>query len=209
MGTDGFVWFQGKVEDNNDPENIGRCKVRCLGIYSDKIPVSKLPWAHPITPLNTRGLFATPNVGDWVFGFFRDADACQEPMMLGILPGSNTVNKAKEYTHDDQANQFVTNSGHKIDLNDGTNEITIKHNNKKSEITIHDDGKLTIQSEGKNISEPFAKLLSVVNNIINGTNWTGNMGAPLIYTKQPLDTKDLIDAESALIDLFKDFESFQ
>lgn len=206
MGTDGFTWFQGKVESNQDPENIGRCKVRCIGFYSDKIKTADLPWAHPVTPLNTRGLFATPNVGDWVFGFFRDGEGASEPMMLGILPGRNTVNKAKAYTHDDQANQLITNSGHKIDLNDGTGEVTITHNNNSSQVTIHEDGKLTIKSEDTNINEPLNEILKVLNNVIDGTlNWQGNMSAPLIYKKQVDDTMALMDAEEKFKKLFKDF----
>ena len=35
MGFDGFTWFQGVVEDHNDPEQIGRVKVRCLGIHTE------------------------------------------------------------------------------------------------------------------------------------------------------------------------------
>jgi hypothetical protein len=207
-----FVWSQGKVEDNNDPLAIGRCRVRWLGIHSQdkkEIPTNHLPWALPIHPLNTRALFSTPNIGDWVIGFFMDGEACQEPIMFGIVPSKSSVNQSKTYAHDDQANQFVTNSGHKIDLNDGTNEITITHNNNDSKVVIHEDGKFTIKNKETNINEPFAKMVSIINNIITATNWTGNMGAPLIYSKQPTDVKDLIKAEEALIDLFKDFESFQ
>ena len=29
MGEDGFVWFTGVVEDRNDPDALGRVRVRC------------------------------------------------------------------------------------------------------------------------------------------------------------------------------------
>ena len=48
MGFDGFTWFQGVVEDHNDPEQIGRVKVRCLGIHTEDketLPTEDLPWA--------------------------------------------------------------------------------------------------------------------------------------------------------------------
>ena len=48
MGFDGFTWFQGVVEDHNDPEQIGRVKVRCLGIHTEDketLPTDDLPWA--------------------------------------------------------------------------------------------------------------------------------------------------------------------
>lgn len=208
-GQSNFVWSQGKVEDNNDPLAIGRCKVRWLGVHSESkkdIPTEHLPWAHPIHPLNTRALFSTPNIGDWVVGFFMDAEACQEPIMFGIVPSKSSVNQSKTYTHDNQANQFVTNSGHKIDLNDGTNEITITHNNSSSQVTIHDDGKFTIKSKDTNINEPLKEILKVLNNVIDGTlNWQGNMAAPLIYKKQVDDTMSLMDAEEKFKKIFKDF----
>ena len=31
VGKDGFVWWVGEVEDNEDPMELGRVKVRCLG----------------------------------------------------------------------------------------------------------------------------------------------------------------------------------
>ena len=48
MGADGFVWFTGVVEDRDDPEKLGRVRVRCLGWHSESlldIPKSDLPWA--------------------------------------------------------------------------------------------------------------------------------------------------------------------
>ena len=31
MGKDGFQWFVGVVEDRQDPQKLGRVRVRCLG----------------------------------------------------------------------------------------------------------------------------------------------------------------------------------
>ena len=30
MGTDGFIWFIGVVEDRDDPSELGRVRVRCV-----------------------------------------------------------------------------------------------------------------------------------------------------------------------------------
>ena len=41
MGRDGFMWFIGVVEDRNDPERLGRVRVRALGYHTEdktKIP---------------------------------------------------------------------------------------------------------------------------------------------------------------------------
>ena len=86
MGQSGFVWWQGKVEDVDDPLQLGRCRVRILGFHSDKItdiPTNELPWAYPANPINSRpGETAVgPIVGSWVMGFFRDGEDAQEPVM--------------------------------------------------------------------------------------------------------------------------------
>ena len=37
MGLDGFVWFVGVVEDRNDPDQLGRVLVRCLGFNTENL----------------------------------------------------------------------------------------------------------------------------------------------------------------------------
>ena len=90
IGQDGFVWWIGVVEDVNDPLTLGRCKVRCFGYHpaksTNQVPTEDLPFALSIHPLNTPNLYATPRVGEWVFGFFLDALSAQEPAILGYLP---------------------------------------------------------------------------------------------------------------------------
>ena len=51
MGKEGFVWWQGVVEDRHDPLYLGRCKVRILGWHSEDkndMPTVSLPWAYPV-----------------------------------------------------------------------------------------------------------------------------------------------------------------
>ena len=85
-----FVWWQGRVEDRDDPLEIGRCRVRILGFHSqDKgdFPVVGLPWAYPAMPINSRpgDPAVGPVVGTWVMGFFRDGNDAQEPVMTHII----------------------------------------------------------------------------------------------------------------------------
>ena len=96
LGQDGFIWFVGVVEDRNDPQKLGRVRVRCLGYHTaDKIalPTSDLPWASPVLPITSSGISGIGQTplglveGSWVFGFFRDSTYAQEPMILGSLPG--------------------------------------------------------------------------------------------------------------------------
>ena len=96
MGLDGFVWFTGVVEDRNDPDKLGRVRVRCLGFHTENlndIPTADLPWAtvmHPVTNPSMQGLGQTPSFlveGTWVVGFFTDAKEKQQPIIMGTLPG--------------------------------------------------------------------------------------------------------------------------
>lgn len=90
LGQDGFIWWIGIVEDVDDPLKLGRCRVRIFGYHPPKkdksILKQDLPWALSIHPTNTPNLYATPNLGDWVFGFFLDATTAQEPAILGYIP---------------------------------------------------------------------------------------------------------------------------
>ena len=97
MGQDGFIWFVGVVEDRNDPERIGRVRVRCLGFHTEDLnllPTIDLPWAHvmhPVTDPSMHGMGNTPSFlveGSWVIGFFRDAQEKQQPVIIGSLPGT-------------------------------------------------------------------------------------------------------------------------
>ena len=96
LGFNDFIWFNGVVEDRLDPYKIGRVRVRCIGIHThDKevLPTADLPWAQVILPVTSpgiSGLGSSPSFllqGSWVFGYFRDGTDCQEPVVLGSIPG--------------------------------------------------------------------------------------------------------------------------
>ena len=96
LGRNGFIWFTGVVEDRLDPQYIGRVRVRCIGFHTQdktKLPTADLPWATcllPTTAAGISGLGDSPSAlveGSWVIGYFRDGDTCQEPIVLGSLPG--------------------------------------------------------------------------------------------------------------------------
>jgi len=91
-----FVWWMGVVEDRMDPERLGRCRVRIFGFHptdKGKVPTEDLPWSHPIMPLNSASISGIgetplgPVEGTHVFGFFRDGENAQYPVMMGTIPG--------------------------------------------------------------------------------------------------------------------------
>ena len=96
LGFNNFIWFTGVVEDRQDPFLLGRVRVRCVGIHThDKevLPTKDLPWAQVILPVTSPGISGlghSPSFlveGSWVFGYFRDGESCQEPCVIGSIPG--------------------------------------------------------------------------------------------------------------------------
>ena len=96
LGQDGFIWFIGVVEDRNDPQKLGRVRVRCLGYHTENkvdLPTTDLPWASPVLPITSSGISGIGQSplglveGSWVVGFFRDSTYAQEPIVIGSLPG--------------------------------------------------------------------------------------------------------------------------
>ena len=101
-----FIHFTGIVEDRQDPHKAGRVRVRCLGFHSENktaLPTADLPWAQPLLPTTASGisgLGTSPTFlvnGTWVFGFFRDGETMQQPVVLGTLPGKPTEYSSRWY----------------------------------------------------------------------------------------------------------------
>jgi len=110
-------WWIGVIEDRNDPEMLGRARVRIHGSHTDDlvaIPTKSLPWAWPVLPFgsNQTDFKSPPQEGTWVFGIFRDGPARQEPFVLGVLQGKNAAEAISEATGftDVRAPEDIANS---------------------------------------------------------------------------------------------------
>ena len=87
-------WY-GIVEDRQDPLKIGRVRVRVHGVHThvkDQISTPDLPWAQVLLPTTEAGLsgFGRGNglvEGSTVFGFWRDENYMQDPVVLGVAAG--------------------------------------------------------------------------------------------------------------------------
>lgn len=89
-----FCWFTGVVEDINDPEKLGRVRVRCFGYHTEsliEIKTKDLPFATVMGPTSSAhisGIGTTTHGlvnGSWVVGFFRDGPSAQDPLIIGTV----------------------------------------------------------------------------------------------------------------------------
>lgn len=87
-------FYRAVVEDYNDPEKMGRVKVRVVGLHTwdtGEVPTNTLPWAEVITDnmfgMNAGvGTSAIPLQGTWCWVFF-DNDDYNYPVIFGLITG--------------------------------------------------------------------------------------------------------------------------
>ena len=98
-----FSWFTGVVEDINDPEKLGRVRMRAFGYHTESltdIKTEALPWATVMGPTNSANISGIGTTthglvnGSWVVGFFRDGPSAQDPIIMGTV-GSTYEEKPK------------------------------------------------------------------------------------------------------------------
>jgi hypothetical protein len=109
--------FVGVVEDVNDPEMIGRVRVRCIGYHTENkasIPTAALPWAVVMSDARSPALAGIGSSnhallpGSWVVGFFRDGSEAQEPLILGSIPSYSVSEKNPSKGFNDPSGVYPT-----------------------------------------------------------------------------------------------------
>ena len=91
MGKDGFIWWQGVVEDRYDPLYLGRCRIRILGWHTEDktdMPTESLPWAYPIQPITSA---AQTGVGISPTGPVVSPLGSAKPSLGGIFESSEGI----------------------------------------------------------------------------------------------------------------------
>lgn len=144
------MFYRGTVEDNNDPEQFGRVKVRVHGIHDEgsAVTTSQLPWAEvaggtDFGLLNGVGVTSILRVGTMVWCFFNNDDY-NYPVIFAVVKGSSDINSVAKGSYAN-ISTIKTASGHIIELNDSSPKIEIKHSS-GSKLTFQADGSILIQS---------------------------------------------------------------
>ncbi|MCG3114275.1 MAG: phage baseplate assembly protein V [Candidatus Manganitrophus sp. SA1] len=149
--AEGKYWgkYRGFVQDNNDPEQLGRLKVTVPSLLADAVS----GWAWPAVPYAGAGIgfFFMPQVGDLVWVEFIEGEL-DHPVWTGCSwgkPGGQSELPEEALQSYPQQQVIKTPSGNVIIINDssGSESITVR-TKEGTEIVIDRSGqKITIQAD--------------------------------------------------------------
>jgi len=137
----------GIVTNNNDPENLGRIKVKFPWLSEE----DESPWARLLTPMagKNRGFYFLPEINDEVLVAFEQGDMAF-PYILGALWNAQDLPPEKNKDGKNNIRTIKSRSGHKITLDDtdGQEKIIIEDKTGKNQILINSqDNTINITSE--------------------------------------------------------------
>lgn len=131
-----LIWWQGRVENINDPEKAGKVQVQIYNYYElppvGNIQKEDLPWCIPLMPTTSpslNGIGDTPQFveGTRVLGFFVDgayAGLVSKPYIFGtmpIAPGDENKNslpllaRGKDSVEEDKVSPVVPDASYKAE----------------------------------------------------------------------------------------------
>ena len=123
--------YRGVVEINEDPKNLGRCKIRVPAIHGPlTFSADLLPWARPVTtaPISrNKGSISIPNVHDVVWVMFEGANK-QYPVYLGGTYSSDNlvISNNKNVVYTEEGNTiYYDNDTKSYHINAGSNSIIL------------------------------------------------------------------------------------
>jgi uncharacterized protein involved in type VI secretion and phage assembly len=131
----------GEVTNINDPESVGRVKVRFPGLSSEQ----ESGWARVLTMGGgkSRGMVFLPEVGDEVLVGFEGGDL-RQPVVLGGLYGSkSTIPKWDVASGKVNGRRITSRLGHIVELADGdapaTQHVLLQLAGEKSKLRLGKD----------------------------------------------------------------------
>ncbi len=193
------------VVDNNDPDKLGRVKVKFPWSGSDETPWIRYVEIHAG---KDRGMFCIPEIGDEVLVGF-EFGIPDRPVVLGSLYNKDDAPHSKTGSDENLVKMFTTKSGNEIFFNDesGKESIQITTKDGKNQIVLSMDGpKMSIVSEGdisikgKNIAIESDEKITME----SGTALEAKAGADLkLEASANLKSKaaGTYDAEGAMVNI--------
>ncbi len=106
--------YRAVVVDNNDPEKIGRVKIKILGSHEETENESTLPWAEVMQPApgvyQGIGFSSVIKVGSWVYCFKED-ESLEKYIVLGVCVGITADNQVEGFSYGEQGATGVSDFG--------------------------------------------------------------------------------------------------
>ena len=134
------------VLDNNDPDKLGRIKVKFPWNDTDETP-----WIRVMSPHAgaDRGWYCLPEIGDEVLVGYEQGSA-DLPVVLGSLYNKDDKPPGKAIDAKNSVKMFMTRCGNQIVLDDtdGDEKVLIITKDGKNKITMKTGGPTEVESEG-------------------------------------------------------------
>jgi hypothetical protein len=141
-------FYEGKVEDNNDPDKLGRCKVRVYGIYTSTIKTDNLPWALPDFSFvgGKAGSFVVPPNGTLVNVYFERGDVYLPHYTTKVIDKANLPSE-RNTDYPDTMVLIKTDEGDVLTMNRKTKKLIFIHNS-GTKLEIDKSGNVDVLVKG-------------------------------------------------------------
>lgn len=142
-----LTMYTGVVEDNNDPDKLGRCRIRVYGIFDDKnITTSSLPWALPEQSFvgSNVGNFVVPPVDTLVRVYFDDDDI-YKPVYTNKACNTQQLPEDRLENYPNNLIMFETDNNDTFAINTETFEVSFRTASGVS-VIINSEGNITIDN---------------------------------------------------------------
>lgn len=188
------IWV-GLVEENNDPDRLGRIKVRVQSIFDD-MPVEDIPWASPMKNIGGCS-FELPAIGKIVSVVFTDEDNLYEPYyMFADHYNTNLQKKLKDLDDDMYTDFFAITFDHRTKIYADDEELTVDYkynkitvNNDEINLELKDNNRklnLGCQTAGQQAvlgNHWFDWMDKFVNTLLKPSSLLDSKGAPVLKTE--------------------------
>lgn len=198
MYVDASKTYVGIVENNIDPQKLGRCKVRVIDIF-DELPTEDIPWASPWKDLNGNS-FNLPDKGKVVTVIFDSGNIYKPEYIYADHYNSNLEEKLKSLSEknyasmkailfDDKVQIFSNDEDglvmdykwNNINITDSNIDVSLKDNFGKVNIGDADADQSAVL--GTNFFKWFDQFITV----LASSPYHGNLSFPVFASSQMVE----------------------